>query len=345
MPTRRRLLHTLRAIALLGALPRLPRAARAGDEPEPPEQPATGPGGANRDYPGTVESRLGEAPTGYWRFEPADAAGKPVVEPRPLVVFLHGFGAIDPWFYEGWIEHLVGRGHVVLFPDYQELSLSRIRPDDYLDNVMVAVADAIAGSTAIGRTPIDTTRTAVVGHSVGGVLTAAYAAQAAAAGLPAPLAMMPVQPGGCRGCGAGPDFAGTPLGDLSTVPATIRALVVVGEEDQVVNESGARAIWEGISHVPVAQRDYVVVRSDRHGRPELVADHLQPLTNGPLAETDALDWAALWKPFDLLLGCVFAGESCAIANGGSLQQRRLGEWSDGVQVATPIYDTAPGLPT
>lgn len=341
MPTRRRMMHTLRAIAMLAAAPRFPRGAAAWDRTTPPEQPATGPGGKERLHPETVSTRVGEAPTGYWLFEPAMAADMPVAEMRPLVVFLHGFAAIDPWFYEGWIEHLVGRGHIVVFPDYQELSLGGIAPDTYLDNVMAAVTDAIAGSSAAGRTPIDTTRTAVVGHSVGGVLTAAYAAQAAGAGLPAPLAMMPVQPGGCRGCGQGPEFAGTPLGDLSLVPATIRAIVVVGEEDQVVNESGARAIWEGIAHVPAEQRDYVVVRSDRHGRPDLVADHFQPLTNGPFAETDALDWAALWKPFDLLLGCVFDGESCAIANGGSLQQRRLGEWSDGVEVATPIYLDGP----
>jgi acetyl esterase/lipase len=342
MTSRRRVLKL--AAGMIGAvgIARSARTARAWGGPKPPEQPVDGPGGSARLYAGTVHTRVGEAPTGYHRFEPAATAdGDPVDEMRPMVVFLHGAGAVDPWFYEGWIEHLVGRGHVVIYPDYQKLSLFDLAPEDYSDNVVVAVADAIASSAGAGRTPIDTTRTAVTGHSVGGVLTAVYAATAAAAGLPAPLAMMPVQPGGCSGCGAGPDFAGTPLGDLSTIPATIRALVIVGEEDGVVAETGARAIWAGIGHVPAAQKDYVLVRSDDHGRPDLVADHLQPLTNGPLAETDALDWAALWKPFDLLLGCVFDGETCALANGGSLQQRDLGDWEDGVQVATPIYMDGP----
>jgi len=342
MTTRRRVLMLAAGTIASAGWVTTQRTARAWGGPTPPEQPVDGPGGSARDYAGTVHTRVGEAPTGYHRFEPAAAVdGDPVAEPRPLVVFLHGAGAIDPWFYEGWIEHLVGRGHVVLYPDYQRLSLFDLEPEAYLDNVVVAVADAIAASTGPGRTPIDTTRTAVVGHSVGGVLTAVYAANAAAAGLPAPLAMMPVQPGGCAGCGAGPDFAGTPLGDLSTIPATIRAIVVVGEEDGVVAETGARAIWEGIAHIPAEQKDYVLVRSDDHGRPDLVADHVQPLTNGPFAETDVLDWGALWKPFDLLLGCVFAGETCALANGGSLQQRSLGSWADGVQVATPIYTDGP----
>ena len=42
--------------------------------------------------------------------------------------------------------------------------------------------------------PVDLTRVAVVGHSLGGVLAVDYAASAAAAGLPVPTAVMSVAP-------------------------------------------------------------------------------------------------------------------------------------------------------
>ena len=53
--------------------------------------------------------------TGYWLFEPDDP--KPVR--APLIVFNHGWSAMSPWVYGAWIDHMVRRGNIVVFPIYQ----------------------------------------------------------------------------------------------------------------------------------------------------------------------------------------------------------------------------------
>src|SRR4051794_8143002 len=46
---------------------------------------------------------VGEGPRSYWLFEPAE----PKPERAPVVVFLHGWFAVNPAFYGAWIDHLV----------------------------------------------------------------------------------------------------------------------------------------------------------------------------------------------------------------------------------------------
>ena len=57
----------------------------------------------------------------YWLFVPTDPLpGTPRAgEPFPLVIFVHGSGATNADPYLAWIEHLVRRGAVVLYPQYQ----------------------------------------------------------------------------------------------------------------------------------------------------------------------------------------------------------------------------------
>ena len=58
---------------------------------------------------------LGEGPRSYWLFEPAE----PKPERVPVVVFFHGWFAVNPAFYGAWIDHLVRSGRTVVFPRYQ----------------------------------------------------------------------------------------------------------------------------------------------------------------------------------------------------------------------------------
>jgi hypothetical protein len=96
-------------------------AAPAARAATPPPQPAQGPGG--RDYTSTevVKRALGTASSGTFVFHGNDAPAKP----RPVVIFLHSWGAVDPGLYGGWIDHLARKGHLVLFPRFQDVNRSR----------------------------------------------------------------------------------------------------------------------------------------------------------------------------------------------------------------------------
>lgn len=322
------------AVMLAGVVP-----VAAADEAKPPAQPTFGPGGSAYSYQNVVASRHGDPPTGFWLFTPGAPADEATeLDPLPVVVFIHGFSAVDPAVYQGWIDHIVRRGSVVIYPDYQTLNPFSLRPEEYLQNTFTGVRDAVALLETSTIVDVDLSRFAVLGHSVGGVLTSSYAALATEAGVPAPIAIMPVEPGGCDGCG-GPGGLGMRYPDLSTIAPETRVLMVVGESDWVVGDGGAREAWEGMSHIPTDHRDYMVIRDDDYGSPALEADHFMPQTGSLGGEADALDWLGLWKSFDLLLACAFDGD-CAGMN-GSAEQLDMGSWSDGTPVRQPLVTDTP----
>ena len=61
------------------------------------------------------QTEVGEGPRSYWLFEPAE----PSPEMAPVVVFNHGWFAVNPAVYGAWIEHMVRRGRIVIAPRYQ----------------------------------------------------------------------------------------------------------------------------------------------------------------------------------------------------------------------------------
>lgn len=328
-------------------------APTAASPPHPPTQPTTGPGGADYRFAAVDARRVGIPPDGYWLFSPADeraghaAAGTASL---PVVIFLHGVGALDPTDYRGWIDHLVRRGAYVVYPDFHPTNPLAAPWPSFVDNLSRAVLDARArlGDGAGSEPPPDWSRLAVVGHSLGGVMAVAYAAAAAdsATALPQPSVVVAVQPGGCRGCGGLTNEGGVPLVDLAAVGPQSRILVIAADADAVVGDRPARLIWRALTGVPLDRRAYVLLRSDRHGDPALVADHLLAQTGGPGSRTDALDWYGTWKLVDLATDCAYSGRPCADPLGNRAAQQRMGTWSDGVPVAPALVGNDPAsLPT
>jgi dienelactone hydrolase len=308
--------------------------------PTPPDQPLAGPGGVNRPYADVVATRFGERPTGYWLFEPLDEGGERLLEPQPLVIFMHGFTAVDPQTYRAWIDHIVRGGAVVIYPDYQRLNPFRLDPDQYLDNAIVAIRDALPRLDSGEFTSIDLDRVAIVGHSAGAVLSVNYAAAAPLLGLPVPVAVMAVEPGGCRGCGGMSDQFGMELVGLESIAPETYVLVIVGEDDWVVGSEPGKEIWSQLDHIPLDQRDFITIRTDRHGTPSLNADHFFPLTSG-LGDVNALDWYGTWKLFDGLMSCALDGEVCDSAIGNTEFQTFMGTWSDGTPVTPALVTSFP----
>jgi dienelactone hydrolase len=284
----------------------------------------------------------------------------------PLVVFTHGWGAIEPDHYLAWIQHLVRKGAIVVFPRYQE-SL-RVKAETFTPHAVAGVRKAVDWLAADKKLPQpDAARWATVGHSAGGVLAANLAVELPKAGFPAPKAVMSVEPGITQG------KEGTllPLSDLSKMAPGTLLLALCGEDDALVGDHDAHRVYNESTAVPAAQKDLLQLSSDDHGEPALEATHRAPAAPAPgyeppkreepkgflkkrlakkaaerLAErgldlnnsskepavTNALDYYGTWKLFDALCAAAFAGKFRDVALGGGPAQLDMGQWSDGTPV-------------
>lgn len=293
-------------------------------QPAQPGQPASGPGGRDYRFEDVHVDRIGSRPNGATLFRPegisdADLAGLPVV------VFLHGFTAVEPQRYGGWIEHLVRRGAVVIYPDYQNAGLLAGGQDRYVDNMFAGIA---SGLDALGTEP---ERVHVAGHSLGAALAMMYGLDGPARGLPPAASLTLVAPGGCRTCDNSGGF-GVDIPLDRNLPADTLVSIVTGADDTLVGTADAEAFSRMAVTLPANRQRSVMVASDDHGEPALVADHLFAQTAGRGGEEDALDWFALWRPLDALIACADAGRECDVALGTSASALSLGAWSDGTPV-------------
>jgi pimeloyl-ACP methyl ester carboxylesterase len=283
---------------------------------------------------------IGQGPKSYWIFEP----DQPKPEGRaPVVVFLHGWFAVNPGFYGAWINHLVRDGRIVIFPRYQN-DVGTL-PQDFLANALEAIHDALGVlHDGVGHVRPDPARFALIGHSAGGNLAAQIAAAAADphADLPLPQGLITVMPG---------EIIPMREPSLSRIPATTLLMVVVGEEDLVVGDLRGRQIFAEATAIPRSRKRFILFRSDRHGFPPLIAEHTAPtgvhprLDNGEgifralqlsFGEVNAFDRAGFWRMTDLTLDAAFNGKTLDDVTRDEERFRHLGFWSDGRKVTPPI---------
>jgi acetyl esterase/lipase len=335
------LLVSLMAVlpAARGAAQEATPAATPAPKPQAPTQPTTGPGSSEARFGGVTAIKQAPPDAFFadsWLFVPTDplAGTTRAGEPVPLVIFVPGSGAISPDPYLAWIEHLVQRGAVVLYPVYQNTGS---RETEYRQALQDDVRRALETLEGAG-VPVDLTRVAVVGHSLGGPLAVDYAASAAAAGLPIPTAVMSVVPG-CFSAEVA--CLGSDLGAIA--PTTRILLVTEGDDPDPVGALMVEHIWAGLEGVPLDNRDVVQLVTDGHAQPALAASHTQALAeHGSLSyPPNAYDWYGTWKWLDALMGCAFDGEWCEVALGNTPEQRFMGTWSDGVPVTEPLVTDDP----
>jgi pimeloyl-ACP methyl ester carboxylesterase len=346
------------AASLVVAIISFSLTSASSQRPSPPTQPNTGPGSSQYAHASVTKNRYGKGAQEYWIFEP-DA---PKPSSAPLVVFLHGWGGMNPLFYGAWLDHLVKRGNIVVYPRYQA-SLLTAR-SEFTPNTISAIKDAITRlQTEQGHVRPDLNKFAVVGHSLGGLLAANVAALASESELPRVRAVMSVEPG----------ITSPPvniqLADLKKIPADTLLLAIAGDHDTLVRDEDAKRVYLESTRVPAGNKDYITLVSDSHGTPALEASHRAPTAPdkgydngegtkrgsketpdgatrlpGPQISSasnrdqsasiavNALDFYGTWKLFDGLCDAAFYRKNRDYALGNTPKQRFMGVWSDGVPV-------------
>jgi len=304
--------------------------AEASQAPTPPPQPQTGPGGAQVSHQQVVSASFGSGARAYWLYEPA--APKPAQ--APLIVFNHGWGSMSPQPYRAWIDHLVKRGNIVVYPVYQDSLRTPVA--DFTPNAIAAVLDAIRRlQREPGHVRPQLDKFAIAGHSMGAEVSANMAALWESAGLPRPRAVMCVEPGKTWTLSR---RIAAQLVDLSRIPPDTLLLAVAGDRDNLAREVDAKRIFRESTRVPLANKDFVLLVSDDHGQPALTANHFAPVAPAAGAANvagrgvDALDYYGTWKLLDALTDAAFYGRNREYALGNTPQQRFMGRWSDGVPV-------------
>ena len=214
---------------------------------------------------------VGSGTQGAAIFKPR-ASGGPAA--GKVVVFLHGWAAVDPVFYGRWIDHLVRRGTTVIYPIYQEAPFTDATTP--LPNMLVALR------LAFQDVSVDASRLVVAGHSAGGALSADYAASAQAAGLARPAAVFSVYPGRA----IGDVEARLKAVDGRNIASSTRMLVLAGARDTLVGTRWARQIAGSATRADVTLR---IVRDPA------VDDHGAPARDSPQARE------TFWKPLDRLV--------------------------------------------
>ena len=228
-------------------------------------------GGGGTSYPDkpTVSGPFTNGANGVWIFQPA---GKP----KRVVIYFHGQGGpteATPANHRPWIDHLVSRGAVVIYPRY-ELNYSRRVPVPAVSGVQRAVKQLhLAGLPVLS-----------LGYSRGAALAVEYAAVAGDYHVPVPDAIESVNP--------------VPVGEqaraVNLVPIRPKTVlgVIVSDRDPHASD-GARLLLYRLRNAgfPGGRIELNIARS--HGT--FIADHLAPLRADPAAR------AAYWAPTDALI--------------------------------------------
>jgi len=307
--------------------------------PAPPTQPTTGPGGSEYPFGEMIEHSYGEGADHYWIFEPSD----PTPKSAPVIVFCHGWGAISPNIYGAWIRHLVRRGNIVIYPQYQEVMFAPLL--SYTAHCLSGEKAAMAELQTGKHVTPELDHVAVVGHSLGGAIAPNLAAVASSENLPVPKAICCVEPANHNNFMPAIEI---PLVDDSKIPADTLVQIIVGDRDQVARQDTAQKIFYRLSQIPKTGKNYIMLISDDHGSPPLIGNHMAPVAletidgstenQSDLRErwksrtANAMDFYGIWKLFDGLTDAAFYGKNKDYALGDTSEQRYMGKWSDGTPV-------------
>jgi acetyl esterase/lipase len=274
----------------------------------------------------------------YYIYEP----GTPAPATAPVILFLHGYNAILPSDYLGWINQMVQNGYIVVWVQYQANLTSTFA--NYPTNAQAAWTDALyrlenytwephVRPKRVNGVP----QTLIVGHSFGGWIAAwlAGAASTSIPSFPIPRGLVLIEPASL-GLLPAINFAGIDPGT--------RMLVLSGDQDTVACSKDGVSIFTSTTQIPAAQKNYLFYNSDNSGTPNQVGNHFFPNTYGyhDTAAIDNRDYYATYKLSVAAANCLTSQTSCGTFLGnGSTSQLYMGTWSNGTAIAPMTYYADP----
>jgi len=300
-----------------------------------PEQPRSGPGGQNYLHDEIRITNRADEKSGFWFFEPAS----PTPDTAHVVVFLHGYGAINPMIYGGWIKHLVRKGNIIVYPRYQK-GIFPPKTRHFADQAVVGIHNALDTLNNGDHIVPITSHFSIVGHSYGGTLAANLTAKFQEYQLPKPVAVLLCSPG------TGP-FKGGILDSYDNIPSDTKLLVMVSEKDKTVGDKLGKKIF--LTAVNTIDKHLITQLEDRRFRKNNIrAGHnesysLDPTLNlfkktivtkraAKANRIDPVDYFGYWKLLDALHTCTRKDYDCNFAIGNTYEQAFMGFWSDGMPV-------------
>ena len=189
---------------------------------------------------------------------------QPVPGNAPLVIFLR-LGVMQPDLYRAWIDHIVRRGMVVVYPRYQpDLKTPNA---DFLDNAAGAPATPSgAWSRRAGGAPA--AEPGRLPRPPPADCSPPPAAASERLKLPAAKALMVVEPGKSQG----KRWDGVAQERLSGLAKGTLLLAVCGDEDSHVACTDAKRIYRQSRHIPPSDKTSCCCARSPHGAPPLLAN-------------------------------------------------------------------------
>ncbi|MBD3241010.1 MAG: hypothetical protein GF331_10530 [Chitinivibrionales bacterium] len=260
-------------------------------------------------------------------FRPVEGDG-----PWPTVILLHTYGSTDPVEYDRFITHIVSRGYAVIYPVVRPVTFTRKQLFKYR-----MAFDGVDTAVSRYRQYLDTTRVGIVGHGFGGGMAPSmghtYFEQRAWGAKGAFLFIM------------APWYAcGIDQREMETFPEHVKMVVQIYEDDRTNDPRIAQDIFDNIG-IPAGEKDFMVIKSDRHGTCRLRANNHTPLSDEAFGgENNALDYYGIYKTFDALAAYTFVrerGAKTVALGGGSEPQCYMGRWADGTRVEPAVVTDSP----
>jgi pimeloyl-ACP methyl ester carboxylesterase len=171
-----------------------------------------------------------------------------VIKPTPindkelnLIIFLHGKNAVTPFFYEGFIDHLLSRNNMILFPIFQKIK-QKTSKEDFTLYAYEAIYDFMLSN----KYSFNAHNVMYIGHSAGGrvAFNLAVISKEVNTFIPYPSGIFAMSSAHVFDI-FNDEWFNADLTDLSILTDT-KVLLISGSDDKIVDKSIQLALYESL---------------------------------------------------------------------------------------------------